>query len=206
MRMGWTGTTNGRPAIPERCRRPRGKPPHRENRRRGARAAMKRTGDVMRKRMLTTRGVPVVALGLAAALAFAGGPRLTVADQSDTTGRTVSASSLTSGQLGSPTNVGVESSGTTGGRQLSPVSLTGTDFGGPAVEAGTSQGGRSLSARSLTGASFGGPAVEAGENSGGRALSGKSLTSGTLTNVAIESTTQSGGRSLSPATLTGGSL
>src|SRR5215211_698792 len=80
--------------------------PHRTTSRassgRSAKAAVGETGDVMRKNILTTKGIPVVALGLAAALTFGGGAR---ADQNTDGTRSIDASSATTGML---SNVAVE--------------------------------------------------------------------------------------------------
>lgn len=154
----------------------------------------------MRKRMLTTRAMPVVALGLAAALTFTGGAKLTLADQTDTTGRGIDATTLTGTQLTSPTSESTE----TGIRSLSSIALTSAGLTGVTVESTGVDGLRSLGGSYLVGTALGGPSAES-ETTEIRSL-GPSTLSGALGTVAPESETQGGGRSLSPTSLTGSGI
>jgi hypothetical protein len=159
----------------------------------------------MRKQILTTKAMPVVALGLAAALTFGGGAR---ADQTADDARSLDAASATSGLL---TAAAVESGATATIPWLVASSLVGTHLGTAAPES-TAQGDiRSLGATDLTGGTFSSVAVESGgsmaSSAGGRGWQRTgTLTGQVFTAATTESTAQGGIRSLNPQVVSGESF
>jgi len=148
----------------------------------------------MRKRLLTTRGVTVVALGLAAALTFSGGAHLTNAQQSDA-GRGIDPS-VASGTL---LTSGTTESTFGGMRTLGSIQLSGAVLTSASNESTTNGAVRSLNPGTLIQISVSGPSVESG-NSIIRTL-GPAVTGNALHSAATESTSNGSVRTLSSASV-----